>query len=87
MSEAPERLWVEPDGDDIIIHNGAHDLDALISTGYLFEYVRADHIEELRKEKMELRKWIEKNVGSDALDRFDMMMFYKQIFQKEKTRE
>lgn len=39
---APERIWAEPDGEDIIIHNGAPDLAALIATGYLHEYTRTD---------------------------------------------
>ncbi|MEH6505034.1 MAG: hypothetical protein V7786_02075 [Sulfitobacter litoralis] len=42
MTEAPERIWAEPDGEDIIIHNGKPNLEALISTGYLSEYVRSD---------------------------------------------
>lgn len=48
MNEAPEIIWAEPDGiHDIIIHNGASNLDGLIATGYLTKYVRADRIEEL----------------------------------------
>ena len=35
---APETIWAEPDGDEILIHNGAEDLDQLIQTGYLYEY-------------------------------------------------
>lgn len=42
MTEAPERIWAEPDGDTIIVHNGAENLDDLIATGYLYEYVRKD---------------------------------------------
>ena len=42
MSNAPECIWVEPDGDTIIIHNGASNLEALIATGYLTKYIRAD---------------------------------------------
>lgn len=37
MIEAPERIWAEPDGDDIFIY-----LDVLISEDDLFEYVRID---------------------------------------------
>lgn len=39
---APETIWAEPDGDEILIHNGAEDLDQLIHTGYLYEYTRTD---------------------------------------------
>jgi hypothetical protein len=42
MTCAPERIWAETDGENIIIHNGSDNLDALIKTGYLFEYIRAD---------------------------------------------
>ena len=37
-NDAPETIWAEPDGDEILIHNGAEDLDQLIHTGYLYEY-------------------------------------------------
>ena len=47
MSNAPERIWAEPDGGNIIIHNGASNLAALIATGYLTEYIRADLMAEL----------------------------------------
>lgn len=47
MSDAPEILWAEPDGDTIIIHNGASNLEALIATGYLTKYIRADLMAEL----------------------------------------
>lgn len=39
---APDKIWAEPDGGDIIVHNGADDLEGLIATGCLYEYVRAD---------------------------------------------
>jgi cobalamin biosynthesis Mg chelatase CobN len=42
MTDVPEKLWVEPDGETLIIHNGISDLDAIISTGYLYEYTRTD---------------------------------------------
>ena len=42
QTDAPEQIWAEPDGGDLIIHNGAKNLEALISTGYLFEYTRSD---------------------------------------------
>jgi len=47
MSKAPERIWVAPDGGDIIIHNGKPNLDTLIAAGHISEYVRADRIEKL----------------------------------------
>jgi hypothetical protein len=42
MTDAPEKLWVEPDGETLIIHNGSSDLEALIATGYLHEYTPTD---------------------------------------------
>ena len=42
MTDAPDTMWIEPDGDDFIIHNGKKDLPDLIATGYLYEYIRAD---------------------------------------------
>ena len=49
-----EKLWVEPDGETLIIHNGISDLDAIVSTGYLHEYTRTDvaeaRIKELERE-------------------------------------
>lgn len=47
MTDAPERIWAEPDGSEIIIHNGAPDLKGLIATGYLHEYIRADTVQAL----------------------------------------
>lgn len=37
-NEPPEILWVEPDGDDLIIHNDDPDLEQLIFTGCLHKY-------------------------------------------------
>ena len=48
MDDAPERIWAELDGDSILVHNGNPDLEALIYTGYLHEYVRADLYHELK---------------------------------------
>ena len=45
--DAPERIWAEPDGDTILIHNGAPNLAGLIATGYLTEYIRVDLMAEL----------------------------------------
>tara|TARA_R110000782_G_scaffold21685_13_gene58118 strand:+ start:1135 stop:1401 length:267 start_codon:yes stop_codon:yes gene_type:complete len=42
MTDMPEKLWAEPDGETLIIHNGISDLDAIVSTGYLHEYTRTD---------------------------------------------
>jgi hypothetical protein len=54
MTDAPEKIWVEPDGETLIIHNGSSDLEALIATGCLHEYTRTDvadaRIKELEKE-------------------------------------
>ena len=47
-----EKLWVEPDGETLIIHNGISDLDAIISTGYLYEYTRTD-VADARYNKLE----------------------------------
>tara|TARA_R110002167_G_scaffold74809_9_gene209124 strand:+ start:1446 stop:1697 length:252 start_codon:yes stop_codon:yes gene_type:complete len=69
MSNAPETLWAEPDGDDILIRNGAVDLEALITTGDLYEYVRAD-IAQARMDRMEAAlKAIYRR--QDWLDSFD----------------
>lgn len=47
---APRTIWAEPDGDEVLIHNGAEDLEQLIHTGYLYEYIRCDiHAAELIK--------------------------------------
>ena len=63
MTDAPEKLWVEPDGETLIIHNGSSDLEALIATGYLHEYTRTDvtdaRIEELETALLECREEIE----------------------------
>lgn len=45
--DAPERIWAEPDGGSILIHNGAPNLAGLIATGYLTEYIRVDLMAEL----------------------------------------
>ena len=42
MTDAPELIWAEPDGGDILVHNGDPALERLIATGYLYEYRRAD---------------------------------------------
>ena len=47
MSNTPEAIWANPDGDVISIRNGCPDLNTLIATGQLIKYVRADRIEEL----------------------------------------
>lgn len=41
--EFPDFLWAEMD-DEVIIHNGRHDLEGLIATGLLRKYVPADSI-------------------------------------------
>lgn len=38
MGEAPEKIWAEPDGDDIIVHKDPE----IMWTGYLHEYTRTD---------------------------------------------
>ncbi len=38
MSEAPERIWAERDGEGIIVHPDGE----LMWTGYVHEYIRAD---------------------------------------------
>ena len=43
--ELPERIWVELDGGEIVIHNNAPDLNALIATGYLTKYTRDDLVQ------------------------------------------
>jgi hypothetical protein len=64
MTDAPEKLWVEPDGETLIIHNGSSDLEALISTGYLYEYTRTDVTEARIKElEVALRSIEEFRVG------------------------
>tara|TARA_R110000851_G_scaffold113087_1_gene237593 strand:+ start:596 stop:883 length:288 start_codon:yes stop_codon:yes gene_type:complete len=50
MTDAPEKLWVEPDGETLIIHNGSSDLEELIATGYLHEYTRTDITDALVEE-------------------------------------
>jgi hypothetical protein len=42
MTDAPEKIWAEPDGETLIIHNGDPDLERFIATGYLHEYTRTD---------------------------------------------
>tara|TARA_R110000824_G_scaffold226132_4_gene413831 strand:- start:55 stop:324 length:270 start_codon:yes stop_codon:yes gene_type:complete len=42
MTNAPKKIWAEPDGETLIIHNGSPDLEGLIATGYIHEYTRAD---------------------------------------------
>jgi hypothetical protein len=56
MTDAPEKLWVEPDGETLIIHNGSSDLEALISTGYLHKYTRTDVADARIKELEEVLK-------------------------------
>ena len=51
MTDAPEKIWAEPDGETLIIHNGNSDLEALIATGYLHEYIRTD-VAEARTDKL-----------------------------------
>ena len=45
IHEAPERIWVELDGGEIVIHNNAPNLNALIATGYLTKYTRDDLVQ------------------------------------------
>ena len=58
--DMPVTIWAEPDGGDTTIHNGDPKLEALIATGYLYEYTRADipkaRIEELETENKRLRE-------------------------------
>jgi hypothetical protein len=60
MSEAPERIWVAPDGEDIIIHNGQPNLDTLIAAGHMSEYVSASRIKELEAELAKATEALEK---------------------------
>jgi len=63
MSDAPKRIWAGHDGDNIIVHNGEHDLQGLIATGYLHEYIRADLVAELvqaaEDAEYDLLQWLE----------------------------
>lgn len=62
MTDAPEKLWVEPDGETLIIHNGSSDLEALISTGYLHEYTRTDTADARVKELEAALAWYKEQV-------------------------
>jgi aromatic ring hydroxylase len=42
MTDAPDKIWAEPDGETLIIHNVDPDLERFIATGYLHEYTRTD---------------------------------------------
>lgn len=63
MSDLPEELWVEPDGGDILIHNGDPDLDGLIATGFLTKYVRDDHSEALEAQVKAAVEALDRLVG------------------------
>ena len=65
MTDAPKRIWAELDGDDIIFHNNAPDLKALISTGYLHQYHRADLSAELVRAALEAAaEWLD-DIGEE----------------------
>lgn len=53
MTDAPERIWTEMDGEDILIHNNKPNLLELISTGLLLEYIRKDRHDALLKQARE----------------------------------
>lgn len=48
MSEAPKVIWAEPDGDEIIIHNGKPNLEGLMATGCLTKYHHDDTVTALQ---------------------------------------
>lgn len=53
MTNAPEKIWIEIDGDDILIHNNKPNLLELISTGFLLAYIRKDRHDALLKQVRE----------------------------------
>jgi hypothetical protein len=62
MTDAPEKLWVEPDGETLIFHNGSSDLEELIATGCLHEYTRTDMAQARIKELEAALAWYKEQV-------------------------